>query len=459
MIGFKLKIIADLYRQLRLSPPDVRRGHVDRLENLLLELDPKRTYPYEFVYFRVTGFRPKEEVLEAYPGTNLLPDLQRALLKLAGTVPRTVSELQEPVYSVDQLADALNVSARTVLRWRRRGLVACKYVFPDGRKRTGIRQAALDTFMEGNRELVARSARFRKLSRAEERDIVDLARRYASPEGPTRTAIVARIADELGRAHETVRLALLHHDRDHPAEAVFAAKLQRLDVQDRRRVWQEYQKGAPVEDLCGRYGRSRSTIYRIINRERAAELMRERIEYHHEDAFETEDAEADVLGEEVRELLRKLRAGPPPGAGVERTPRDAMPWQRAPLADADEAALFRAYNYSKFRVSQLCDELEPNHYVPSVLLKRIDALKALAEQIKDCLTALHQPLVERVARQHAGGPRRLQELVTVGRGLLEQLVESFDYRSRGRFGSRVTLELFKKFAQADATDEAAEPSR
>lgn len=457
MIGFRLKIIADLYRQLRLSPPDVRRGHVDRLENLLLEFDPGRIYPYEFIYFRVTGFRPKEEVLEAHPGTDLLPDLQRALLKLAGTVPRKVSELQEPVCSVDELADALNVSARTVHRWRRRGLVACKYVFPDGRKRTGVRQAALDTFMEGNRELVARSARFRKVNRAEEREIVDLARRYAAREGPTRTAVIRRIADELGRAHETVRLALLHHDRDHPAEAIFAAKQRRLDVQDRRQIWQEYQKGAPVEELCARYGRSRSTIYRIINRQRAAELVRERIEYHHEDAFDTEEADADILGEEVRDLLGKLRVGPPPG--VERTPRDAMPWQRAPLADADEAALFRAYNYSKFRVSQLCDELEPNHYVPSVLLRHIDALKGLAQQIKDCLTALHLPLVGRVARQHASGPRRLQELVTMGRGLLEQLVESFDYRSRGRFASRVTLELFKKFAQADASDEAAEPSR
>jgi len=455
--GFKLKIIADLYRQLRLSPPDVRRGHVDRLENLLLELDPGRTYPYEFIYFRVTGFRPKEEILEAHPGTDVLPDLQRALLKLSGTVPRTVSDLREPVHSVDQLADALNVSARTVLRWRRRGLVACKYVFPDGRKRTGVRQAALDAFMEENREIVARSARFRKVNRTEERRIVDLARRYAAREGLTRTAIIARIADELGRAHETVRLALLRHDRDHPAEAVFAAKQQRLDAQDRRRVWQDYQKGARVEELCARCGRSRSTIYRIINRARAAELLQERLEYHHEDAFETEDAEADILGEEVRELLRKLRAGPPPGDGGERTPGDAMPWQRAPLADADEAALFRAYNYAKFRARQLCAELAPNHYVPSGLLKRIDALKGLAQQIKDCLTALHQPLVERVARQHAGGPRRLQQLVTMGRGHLEQLVESFDYRGRGRFASRVTLELFKKFARADATDEASEP--
>ncbi len=459
MAGFALKSIAELYRQLRLSPPDVRRRHVERIEKLLLELAPERTYPYEFIYFRATGFRPKENVLEAHPGAEVMPDLQLALLKLSGSVPQDVATQAETVYSVDRLAASLNVSSRTIHRWRRRGLVVRKYVFPDGRRRTGVRQTALDAFLEENQDAVARSGRFRRLSRAEEGRILDLARRHAKQEELARTEIIDRIATELGRAPETVRLALLRHDRDHPAEAVFGERAWRLPPRDRRKLWSEHQAGTPVEDLCARYGRSRSTIYRIINQEKAAELLQEAIEYRHESAFDAAGADADIAGADVRDLLRKLSGATTAGGSEEMASPDTMPWQRAPLAKADEAALFRAYNYARFRVSELRKELDPRGYVSSRLLKRIEAMRGLSQGIRDTLLAIHLPLVERVARQHARGPSHMQDLVTTGRGLLERLVETFDYRGRGRFSSHVTLELFKRFARTDAVDEAGRPGR
>ncbi|MHC4789309.1 MAG: hypothetical protein ACYS8K_08940, partial [Planctomycetota bacterium] len=206
---YRIKRILDLVRQLALSPAAVRRGHVDRLEELLLDFDPDRTYPYEFVYFRITGFRPKEDVREAYPGSGLVSDLRQALRDISATVPRAVSDLDEQVYTLADLADAFNVSQRTVRRWQGRGLVAATYLFPDGRHRVGGRQGVLDAFLERNRDSVEWSRRFSKLEPTEESEIVGMARRLALDEGLNRTAAAARIASGLGRARETVRLVLV----------------------------------------------------------------------------------------------------------------------------------------------------------------------------------------------------------------------------------------------------------
>ncbi|MCK4282799.1 MAG: helix-turn-helix domain-containing protein [Candidatus Brocadiae bacterium] len=454
MTGFKLSKMAELYRLLTLSPPKVRLAHADRLEKLLLEFDPDRVYPYEFIYFRVTGFRPKENVLDTFPGREMLPDLHLALERLSGSVRDEVARAEEKVYSAEGLAKAVNVSVRTVHRWRRRGLVARRYVFPDGRKRVGIRQSALDRFVERHAPALDWSRQFTKLTRAEQKDIIALARRYARSERPSRTAAAARIAAELGRAPETVRLVLKRHDHDHPGEAIFKDRPEPVVRESRQAIYADYQQGTPVEVLCERHVRSRSSIYRLINQERAAELLRRPIAYRHEDAFAAEDADADILGGELPLVLDRF--GEPAGAGP--SGEGAAPWRRSPLSAAEEALLFRAYNYAKFRASQQRENLNPSRYVPSRLIKEIEELRALAGAVKDCLMRVHTPLVEQVARQHAADPGHLSRLIARGRGHLSRLIDSFDYQGRGRFPGHVTLELFKQFARAEEEADAAADS-
>ena len=60
-----------------------------------------------------------------------------------------------------------NVSTRTVLRWRADGLPAVKYVYPDGRKKCGIRKSVFDAFFAENRdnaEIIPQRPRSVKLS-------------------------------------------------------------------------------------------------------------------------------------------------------------------------------------------------------------------------------------------------------------------------------------------------------
>jgi hypothetical protein len=251
-----------------------------------------------------------------------------------------------------------------------------------------------------------------------------------------------------------VRLVHKRHDHDHPGEAIFEDRPEPVVPESRQAIYADYQQGTPVEVLCERHVRSRSSIYRLINQERAAELLRLPIEYRYEDAFAAEDADADILGGELPLVLDGF--GGPAGPGTSPSGEGAAPWGRSPLSAAEEALLFRAYNYAKYRASQQRQNLNPSRYVPSRLIKEIENLRARAGAIKDCLMRVHAPLVRQVARQHAADPRHLARLIAQGRGHLSRLIDSFDYLGRGRFPGHVTLELFKLFARAEEeADDAA----
>ena len=49
-------------QQVRFAPREKKLEQVNRAEKLLAELDPSRTYTYEYLCYRITDFRP-----ESYP--------------------------------------------------------------------------------------------------------------------------------------------------------------------------------------------------------------------------------------------------------------------------------------------------------------------------------------------------------------------------------------------------------
>jgi len=447
MTGFKFKRLQELVKQLLRGPTAVRRRNAARLEELLLSLGAERLYPYEFIHFRITGFRPKEDVREVYPVKELLPDLLQSLKTLSRSVPRAASELPEKVYTLQDICNEFKVSARTVRRWQRRGLVAAVYLFPDGKAMIGVRHRALESFLAMNPNLLQRRSRFSRLTRAEEKDLVIMARRYARDEGLGPTAVAARVAAQMGRARETVRKALLRHDHEYPAEAVFAAPRRSPKPETRRRIYADYRQGVQAEALGARYSLSRSSIYRIINQERAAQVLAAPLTYHYEDRFADAEADDELLGKDFRELMRRLQE--PPGARSSAATATSLGLGRASaLSKSDEEGLFRAYNYAKFRVCELRRELNPRRYVPSRLLEDIQALEARAEAIRDLLVKLHLPPVEQMARQHATPGTPLAVLLARGRSDVARLVDSFDYRGRVRLWTRARLELLKSFARA-----------
>jgi len=446
---FTFETIGQLHRQLERGPARVRRQQVQRLEELVEGLEPDRLYPYDFLFYRITRYRPREDVRESFPGRELLPDLLTTLRELSAGVPADVAEVDETVCSLADVARSCNVSVRTVRRWRLRGLPTAYYRFPDGQARMGVRESVLARFLERNAELVSSSGRFSRLTESEQAEIIRRARKRTSAGADvTLTGVATEIAEEIGRAPETVRLALLRHDRERPDERVFEHTSRRpaRPGEVAARMLAGYAEGRPVEELAQTFGRSRATVYRLINRQRAIRLLKEAIASRSDPAFETPGADEAVLGPEFGAAL--ARAESLPARAQKREPDGA--WKQSPLSRAEEAALLRAYHYARHRAGRLRRELDPRRYVPSRLLDEIESLLALAARIKDLVMRIHAPLAEHVAQQHSAPGSDSAELVPAALEQMAASVDSFDYAGPARFTAHANLEMLKYFARRPA---------
>ncbi len=143
--------------QLRFAPQKKRHKQVVSTEKLFAIIDKDKEYPFEFVCFKITGFRPKDHTAhELVKGSELAEDLPIFIAKLSAQVAPPASQQQENVYDIEQFAATLGVSTKTINRWRKRGLLARKFVFDDGVKRLGFFQSTVDRFIKANPDLTAK---------------------------------------------------------------------------------------------------------------------------------------------------------------------------------------------------------------------------------------------------------------------------------------------------------------
>ncbi len=439
--------VRELRRGLLMSPPAVRRRHTDRLEALLLELDPQRTYPFEFLYYRVTGFRPAEQSQQTFRGEEVMPDLLLVLDALSETVPAPVGEARDQVMTVEQVAGRHNVSVRTVRRWRRRGLVARKYVFPDGRVRVGVRREALRKFEQLRGEQLRKSGNFSRMDAEEERQIIERVEQLRREDDLSLTEAAAQVAEHFDRSQESVRQLLKRFSEEHPERELLRGQAGKIGRADRRHIYRGYRQGAPVEELAEQYARSRSSIYRIINQERARDLLDLRVQHVPDEDFRLPEFETEKLGRQWETLLGRLE--------LEQGEQAAA----IPQTEEEETALFRAYNYTKYLLAEGRQELNPRRYVSARLLDRLEKLQRRTERIRQALLRAYQPAAEQVARQHAGDSVSLQDLLCRARSGLSQAIDTFDYRSPAPFPSFLKLHLQKRFARLTSAPEGEASGR
>src|SRR5262249_29153612 len=109
-----LKELAE--QQVRFAPPAKRLEQLARAGQLLAEIDPERPYPYQFVCSRITGYRPDAYPDLLVPGDVLKHDLGFLIEAMGGAVP--VEAIAEPVLTLEQISRRLNVSTKTISRWK-----------------------------------------------------------------------------------------------------------------------------------------------------------------------------------------------------------------------------------------------------------------------------------------------------------------------------------------------------
>ena len=442
------KALAELLMQLRFTPEEKRRKQLDAAEKLIDIVEPDKEYPFEFVWFRITGFTPKTvDAGELISGQRLLDDLRVFVARLSSPLAEHVRQQSEKVFSIEELSDELNVSTKTIRRWRKRGLVARKFVFEDGVKRFGFARSNVDRFLEANPGLAAKAKQFRRLTAGQKQEIISRARQLASAPHDSRHQVIVATAEAMGTSVETVRATIIRYEQTHPDKPIFSRPGGVLDSAQAAEVYRLYRLGVGVGELTERFGRSRSTIYRIIRTRRAKALLARKIEFVASDEFMAGDAREKILGTKLEYFERLPHGSIEPYESKRGSLQDYLQTLNdAPtLTREQEIELFRRYNYLKYLASVERAGMKPGA-VASTKLAEVEQWLAEAEEIQRILIEANLRLVVSVARRHTVSGANLPDLVSEGNLSLVHAVERFDYTRGFRFATFASWTISKDYA-------------
>lgn len=457
MTEFKTLALKELTeQQTRYAPTARRQSQIANAQKLVSEIEPGRSYPYSYVCFRVTEYRS-----DAYPdllirGDDLRNDLTAFIRRTQRSLPTVPAEQTvEPLLTLEEVSKKFNVSTKTISRWRVKGLAA-RRVKVNGRSQLGFPAAAVERFVADHKVLVEKGARFSHLSESEKEGILTLARQLRD-EGGTLTEVSKAIATRLGRSPEAVRYTIKNFDRGHPDVALYphvagpltdaakqeiylAKRQHEIDLQNAKTT------GETVNTIAKRFGRTRSSMYRVVNEVRAKELVRTPVDYIYNADFDDADKEAAILADmpQAAEFEAK-RAGKTPPKDVPAHMAHLYEWPL--LTKEQEQHVFRKMNFLKHKLHTLQESLDPAKATVEDL-KRAEELKQGIRDTRDVLINCNQRLVYAQAKQKLALGENIDDLVSDGNLSLMRAVEKFDYGRGFKFSTYATWAIMKNFARS-----------
>ena len=427
-------------QQVRYAPREKKLEQVANAEDLLHEIDVEKTYPYELLCFRVTGYRPESTPHLTIAGEDLSHDLRLFIEDVSDAADIRVEEVGQPVYTVDDLSKMFNVSTKTISRWRQQGLVSRRFLF-NGRKRVGFLQRSVDRFVTHNRERVKRGERFSQLTDQERGEIVQRARRLARA-GGSPSEVTRRIAKQMTRSIETIRYTLKHFDAAHPDLAIFPDRTGPLTVESKDTIFRQYRRGTSVDELAKRHCRTKTSIYRVVNEMRAERILELPLDHIPNDCFSKRNAEKTIMGP-LPESDKKSRAARPPSG----LPPYLASLYDVPLLNREqEGHLFRKLNFLKYKASKLRESIDLANAKSSVM-DEIESLYDQAVEVKNQIVQANLRLVVSIAKRHVSQSEEFFGLVSDGNMSLIRAAEKFDYARGNKFSTYASWAIMKNFAR------------
>jgi len=419
-----------------------------RAEQLLGEVDPQRNYPYSMVYRRIANGAAREaedRSRRKISGDDVRHDLRLFVEDISDAAAVPADAVGERVLTVEELSKSLNVSTKTISRWRQQGLVGRRFVV-DGRKRVGFLQSSVERFAAHNRDKVRRSSRFRQMTDAERSQIVESARRLFDA-GYTPPEVAKRVAERMDRSLETIRSSIRQYDQQNPEQAVFPDASSPLCETTRAQIYRQYRRGESVDSLAGRYGRTKTTIYRVISDMRLAHVMDLPLDFIPNPQFSRVRNDATILGPMPEPEVKTRKSRAPSGL----PPYLASLYEVQLLTREQEYHLFRRFNYVKYRAGRLREKLDPKNPQKD-LLTEIEKLYDIAVETKNQIVRANLRLVVSIAKRHVGASDNFFELVSDGNMSLIRAAEKFDFARGNKFSTYASWAIMKNFARTIPTE-------
>ncbi|MGF1633054.1 MAG: sigma-70 family RNA polymerase sigma factor [Phycisphaerae bacterium] len=450
MPTFRIQDLSSLARQLAFAPRPARLRQLAAAEELLLTLDATRGYPLDYVVYRLTGYQRKGRgqafAGELLTGEALQYDLGLLIEQVSDGLELRAEDEPEPVLLIEDVAGRLDVTSKTIQRWRRKGLPARRFVFPDGKKRVGFLLGSVERFLANQHDVGDAMPRGAITDEAEQRAVVCHGRRLVA-RGCTAEEASRRIARRLGRSPLSVLHTLRRHDQFSPADAVLVAAAGALCERDRDRLLRLHDEGLRLNEIAKRLARPVSTVHAAVVAEKIRRLDQVRLRFFDDELYHGPDAATAVAA-----MVRAEELPEPATPEAARIPAGLPPYlkdlYRTPLlTPGRERALFIWLNYEKYVLNELRRQLEPQ-LGSARDVKRLERQTRHVAMVRNRIVQANLRLVVSVARKHLRANLNLMELVSDGNMALLRAVDGFDPHRGVRFSTFATLALMKSYARS-----------
>ncbi len=432
-----------LETELSYIPGRMIVSHLKRMTRVMTTLVGGSEITYHRLFRKITRFDPDEQNGALIPMDAVLHDLGVLLQRLTHRHPFDAGAVKSRVHTVQEVAAKHRVTLRTVRRWAMSGMPLAYYRFHDGHYGWGVADEHLSTFMKARARKTARNGN--PLSNVERETILERIAALEAGNNATSAEIVRRVTRESGRSAATIRRLIRKRDRERARNEVRRLP-GGLSPEEQERLISQYRDGVPVRDLAGEFGRSPSAVYRILHEILVRQIVEQSINYIPSPEFAAADAEQRCLGDEGL-----FTFPPPPPENAPAPPKDALPYLRnlyaVPLLSRKrEKELFRKYNYIKYRMAMVQEQIAQAGYRAG-LVDRFEELRQAADQLRRILIRCNLRLVVSIAKRHAGPLVNLMELISEGNVCLMRTVECYNYTRNARFATYATWALTKHFAR------------
>jgi RNA polymerase primary sigma factor len=204
--------------------------------------------------------------------------------------------------------------------------------------------------------------------------------------------------------------------------------------------------GDTVDTIARRFGRTRSSMYRVVNEVRANELIHQPVDYIYNREFD-DSSRADVILADMPGLyeFESKRSGKAPPKDVPAHMAHLYEWPL--LTKEQEQHMFRKMNFLKHQLHKFQSSLDPTKAKVSDLI-RVDELKTAIKECRDLLISCNQRLVYSQAKQKIALGESIDDLVSDGNMSLMRAVEKFDYSRGNKFSTYATWAIMKNFARS-----------
>ncbi len=375
---------------------------------------------------------------------DVLSDLHLISEMLCSDLNLTRLDIKEDMMTASEAACFLDVSEKTLSRWRRQGLIGRRVLDTDV-KRTKIFFCVkdLNAFKRIHEDKTSKGSNFSLLSTLEKSRIVDMAKRLVLSKCPT-SEMYNIIANKTYRSAETVRNLIRKHDVENPCSPIFPIPLKGMSDTLISQMYSDYDNGHDIRHISKKYYRSVSSISKAIHEYDKVKVSLLDLDYVDNELFYQEDASNAILNSDM-----------PEGTKTNSTPK--LPSEimavygsvyEAPLLTREqEEYLFKKYNYLKLSAS----EYRSSKDIDSMTRQEIQKIVSYANMIKETKEIIvkhNLRLVVSVAAKCSSYDINAFELVSDGNFSLIKAIEKFDFSRGNKFSTYATWAIINNFARS-----------